>query len=94
MKAKIFQRTGISKAAKAARVRNFKIYRLNGMMGNLAQMRYESRNNEMEVILIEKAMDAIHALKTYTKESEKEPEIISINTAYLLHGPSSETYHQ
>lgn len=88
------RKVGISKAAKAARIRNFKIYRLNGMMGNLAQMRYESRNNEREVFLIEKAMDAIHSLKTYLKESEKEPEIININTAYLLHGPSTETYHQ
>lgn len=74
--------------------RNFALYRLSGMMGNLAHMRYEFRGEERMSFLIEKAMDAIHSLKTYTKESEKEPEIININTAYLLHGPSSETYHQ
>ena len=90
-----FQRAGISKAAKAARKRNFRLYRLNGMMGNLAQMRYECRNNSLAIALIDDAMDAVHELKTYIKDGEPVTPQISINEAFLLHGLGrklSETY--
>ena len=75
-----------SKAAKAARKRNFRLYRLSGIMGNLAQMRYEMRNNALAISLIEDAMDAINNLKTYVKDGEPELLQISINESFLLHG--------
>jgi len=84
-----------SKAAKAARKRNFRLYRLSGMLGNLAQMRYECRNNALTIALIEDAMDAVHNLKTYIKDGEPVTPQISINEAFLLHGLGrklSETY--
>ena len=84
-----------SKAAKAARKRNFRLYRLSGMLGNLAQMRYEMRNNALAISLIEDAMDAVYELKTYIKDGEPVTPQISINEAFLLHGLGrklSETY--
>ncbi len=84
-----------SKATKAARKRNFRLYRLSGMLGNLAQMRYEMRNNALAISLIEDAMDAVHELKTYIKDGEPVTPQISINDAFLLRGLGrklSETY--
>ena len=81
-----FRKAGISKAAKAARIRNFKLYRLSGMMGNLAQMRYECRNNSLAIALIEDAMNAVHELITYTKDGEPVTPQTSTNEAFLLHG--------
>ena len=75
-----------SKAAKAARKRNFRLYRLSGMLGNLAQMRYEMRNNALAISLIEDAMDAVYELKTYIKDGEPVTPQISINETFLLHG--------
>ncbi len=91
-----FKRATLSKAAKVARKRNFKLYRLSGMLGNLAQMRYECRNNDLAISLIEDAMDAVHELKTYIKDGEPVTPQISINEAFLLHGLGrklSETYN-
>ena len=85
----------LSKAAKAARKRNFRLYRLSGIMGNLAQMRYEMRNNALAISLIEDAMDAINTLKTYAKDGEPVTLQISVGEAFLLYGFNkrlSETY--
>ena len=75
-----------SKAAKAARKRNFRLYRLSGMLGNLAQMRYEMRNNALAISLIEDAMDAVNNLKTYVKDGEPVTLQISASEAFLLYG--------
>ncbi len=75
-----------SKAAKAARKRNFRFYRLSGIMGNLAQMRYEMRNNALAISLIEDAMEAVHNLKTYVKDGEPVTLQISVGEAFLLYG--------
>jgi len=66
--------------------RNFALYRLSGMMGNLAHMRYEFRNDHAVALRIEAAMDAVNELKTFIKEGEQPREAISINEAFLLHG--------
>jgi hypothetical protein len=66
--------------------RNFALYRLSGMMGNLAHMRYEFRNDPALVLRIDAAMDAVNELKTFIKEGSQPRESISINAAYLLHG--------
>jgi hypothetical protein len=90
-----FKRATLSKAAKAARKRNFRLYRLSGIMGNLAQMGYEMRNNALALSLIDNAMNAVHELKTYIKDGEPVTPQISINDALLLYGLDrklSETY--
>ena len=91
-----FKRAGISKAAKAARLRNFRLYRLSGMLGNLAQMRYECRNNPALIEGIETAMDSVHALIQQIREEATStstklyiPErkfSLAAERAFLLHG--------
>ena len=86
-----------SKAAKAARLRNFRLYRLSGMMGNLAQMRYECRNNPALVEGIETAMDSVHALIQQTREEATPTQFpkserkvsLSVERAFLIHGAAS-----
>ena len=87
----------ISKAAKAARKRNFRLYRLSGMLGNLAQMRYECRNNPALVEGIETAMDSVHALIQQIREEASPTQFLkterkvslSVERAFLLHGAAS-----
>jgi len=66
--------------------RNFALYRLSGMMGNLAHMRYEFRNDFTVALMIEDAMNAVYDLKKQLKEGSQPRETISINEAFLLHG--------
>ena len=81
-----FKRATLSKAAKAARKRNFRLYRLSGMLGNLAQMRYECGNNPALVEGIETAMDSVHALIQQTREeaspSLPKRKLVGINEYY------------
>lgn len=86
-----------SKAAKAARKRNFRLYRLSGMLGNLAQMRYECRNNPALIEGIETAMDSVHALIQQIREEATPAQFpkterkvsLSVERAFLLHGAAS-----
>ena len=85
-----------SKAAKAARKRNFRLYRLSGMLGNLAQMRYECRNNSELIEVIETAMGSVRVLiQQIRKEATSTSTELSIperkfslaaERAFLLHG--------
>ena len=86
---KHFKRAGISKAAKAARLRNFRLYRLSGMLGNLAQMRYECRNNPALIEGIETTMDSVHALIQQVREEAAQPKrelSQELKAAFVLHG--------
>ena len=49
-----------SKAQSDARKRNFALYRLNGMMGNLGGIYYEYRNNPEICKTLSVAMDAVY----------------------------------
>jgi hypothetical protein len=72
--------------------RNFALYRLSGMMGNLAHMMYEFRNDDALTDLITTAMDAVselgYTLKVH-RGSVAEAEVkeftntISINNLYI-----------
>jgi hypothetical protein len=56
--------------------RNFALYRLSGMMGNLAHMLFEFRNDEELNELISEAMDAIaelsHTIKVHHDPGQKD----------------------
>jgi len=90
-----------SKAAKAARKRNFALYRLSGMMGNLAHMLFEFRDDEELNELISEAMDAVaelgHTLKVHRDPGQKDEAEMTprVRREFLLHGLKSklsETY--
>jgi hypothetical protein len=73
-------------------IRNFALYRLSGMMGNLAEMMYQFRNDEEVMDLISEAMDAVselgHTLKIHRgpvaeAEVKEFTNTISINNLYI-----------
>ena len=59
-----------SKLKKAAQERNFQLYRLSGMKGNLAQIYYERRNDSPAAKELGIAIDAITAVIQHIKESK------------------------
>lgn len=82
-------------------IRNFALYRLSGMMGNLAEMMYQFRNDEEVMDLISEAMDAVaelgHTLKVHRDPGQRnEVEMTPrVRREFLLHGLASklsETY--
>jgi Icc-related predicted phosphoesterase len=72
--------------------RNFALYRLSGMMGNLAHMLVEFRNDEELNELISEAMDAIaelsHTIKVHRDPGQKDEAELTprLHKAFLLHG--------
>ena len=78
----------MKKAKKKYIKRNFALYRLSGMMGTLAHMRYEFRDDFTVALMIEDAMNAVYDLKKQLKEGSQPRESSSnfINEAFLLHG--------
>ena len=82
--------------------RNFALYRLSGMMGNLAHMLYEFRNDEELVDLISEAMDAVaelgHTLKAHRDpgqrdEAEFTPRLAKAFILHCLNQKISEIYN-
>jgi hypothetical protein len=72
--------------------RNFALYRLSGMMGNLAHMLFEFRNDEELNELISEAMDAIaelgYTIKVHRDPGQKDEAELTprLHKEFLLHG--------
>lgn len=82
-------------------IRNFALYRLSGMMGNLAEMMYQFRNDEEVMDLISEAMDAVselrHTLKVHRDPGQRDEVEMTprVRREFLLRGLTSklsETY--
>ena len=94
---------GTKPKAKKYIIRNFALYRLSGMMGNLSHMLYEFRNDEELNELISEAMDAVaelgHTLKVHRDPGQRDEVEMTprVRREFLLRGLASklsETYNQ
>lgn len=82
-------------------IRNFALYRLSGMIGNLAEMMYQFRNDDEVMDLISEAMDAVaelgNTLKVHRDPGQRDEVEMTprVRREFLLHGLKSklsETY--